>query len=368
MKFIHIADLHIGKRLQSASFGGRIGAIKRQGIKENLSHVIDVCNAQGIGYLLMAGDCIEGESAQIGDWMDMCYLFQRLEKTQVIMIAGNHDALECIQSKVQTIQWPKHVTFVDSSFAYIEYPQDDVGFFCSSWKNKVGQSFDYEWLESHIAQTEMSRKIGVFHGDLYDEKGYMPLDCQRLCQSGLDYIGLGHIHKPEIIQEKIGYAGSLEPLDFSETGQHGYILGAFDRYGLHLKHVEHMVYPMKVCSVDVGNSSSNMEILDRIKKEIMQYESRDMVRLKLEGEMNVDFSQIEEAIGEDWCEFGRPYIHYLEVENHTRHALDMDAIYHEHQDDVIGYYIRSFQNKDKDNPVYKEALHLGVQLLLGEVE
>ena len=39
------------------------------------------------------------------------------------------------------------------------------------------------------------------------------IDFSKLKQSKFDYIALGHIHKPEVLCDKMAYAGSLEPLE-----------------------------------------------------------------------------------------------------------------------------------------------------------
>ena len=65
-------------------------------------------------------------------------------------------------------------------------------------------------------------QILLAHGG--DNKS-IPINRKLLLNSGFDYIALGHIHIPEIISNKMAYAGSLEPLDRNETGERGYIIG-----------------------------------------------------------------------------------------------------------------------------------------------
>ena len=55
---------------------------------------------------------------------------------------------------------------------------------------------------------------------------HIPINREMLKWSGFDYIALGHIHKPEIICEDLmAYAGSLEPIERTEIGIHGFIEG-----------------------------------------------------------------------------------------------------------------------------------------------
>ena len=47
---------------------------------------------------------------------------------------------------------------------------------------------------------------------------HVPFDRNALAASPFSYIALGHIHKPEVLLEnRMAYAGSPEPLDMTET-------------------------------------------------------------------------------------------------------------------------------------------------------
>jgi len=368
MKFVHIADLHMGQSFQSASFGGRFGSIKRQAIKENLRKVIEFCNEESIDFLLMAGDCIEADYIQVNDLFDLKYLFEQLIKTRVIMIAGNHDPAIIMRSKIRTLQWPKHVYMVDKDYEYIEFLDENMGFFCSSWQNNNEVNFDYELLDKTLKDAKVSQVIGVIHGDVYSDHGYMHLDKNRLLNSKLNYIALGHIHKADLFNGKMAYPGSLEPLDFSETGDHGFIVGSLDTSGIRIQHIQQMIHPMKVHKFDVSPFTSGMEILDAIKRELEDFDTNDMLRLILIGEMDLTLNLLEGLIHGDWSSIANPSISYLEVVDQTRRAIDIDQIYEEHKEDIIGYFIQALQDKGLGDKAHQEALELGIKLLLNEVK
>ena len=75
-------------------------------------------------------------------------------------------------------------------------------------------------------------RILMLHGG--DAK-HVPFDRNALAASPFSYIALGHIHKPEILLEnRMAYAGSPEPLDMTETGPHGYFIGEIDTTSGHV--------------------------------------------------------------------------------------------------------------------------------------
>ena len=366
MNFVHIADLHIGQSFKSASFGREFGRIKRQAIKENLNKIIDYCNLHQIDFLLMAGDCIEADYTQVSDLLDLKYMFEKLIKTRIIMIAGNHDPAIIIHGSMESIQWPEHVYIINHSYEYIEFEDKNIGFFCASWQNKKNIQFDYELMDRTLETAKVKQHIGILHGDIYSAQGYMPLDKNRLLNSKLDYIALGHIHKPDIIQGKLAYPGSLEPLDFSEKGSHGFILGELNGKKIHLEHIEQMLHPMKTSHLDVSRFESGMEIIDEIKARLQHFEKKDMLRLILTGEMRLAFELLESLVDGNWNTIATPCVSYLEVIDNTKDALDIKQIYEEHKEDIIGHYIEVLQEQDLKDKAYKDALVLGIKMLLNE--
>ena len=64
-------------------------------------------------------------------------------------------------------------------------------------------------------------------GGTEENKEYNPISESKLANLGMDYVALGHIHKPyfnSVLNQKIVYSGSLVSLGFDETGEHGMIV------------------------------------------------------------------------------------------------------------------------------------------------
>lgn len=74
--------------------------------------------------------------------------------------------------------------------------------------------------------------ILLAHGG--DEK-HIPVQRKALMAAGFDYVALGHIHKPEIISDKMAYAGALEPIDRLDMGARGYIYGEITNRGTRIQ-------------------------------------------------------------------------------------------------------------------------------------
>lgn len=62
-----------------------------------------------------------------------------------------------------------------------------------------------------------------------ETRGTCPLIKTLWAALPFSYIALGHIHKPAVLLEnRMAYPGSPEPLDLTETGPHGYLTGEID--------------------------------------------------------------------------------------------------------------------------------------------
>ena len=97
-----------------------------------------------------------------------------------------------------------------------------------------------EILEDRTAQFTITNnqhnKILMIHGG--DAK-HLPFVKNVVAAMPFSYIALGHIHKPGIlIENKMAYPGSPEPLDLTETGPHGYLLGELDEISGHVTSLE----------------------------------------------------------------------------------------------------------------------------------
>ena len=90
MRFMHIADVHLG----AAPDHGFLWAKDRgREIWESFRRCIADANEKKIDLLLIAGDLFHRQP-EPGELKEVNYLFSTLERTIVVLIAGNHDYLK----------------------------------------------------------------------------------------------------------------------------------------------------------------------------------------------------------------------------------------------------------------------------------
>lgn len=242
MKFLHIADLHIGKRVNEFNM-----IEDQKYILEQLISVIESEKPKGI---IIAGDVYDksqpsGEAVELFD--DFLTKFVSLAEF-VFIISGNHDSPERLSfgSRILKKSGLYIAGVFDGKMNKITL-KDEYGplhvYLLPFVKPAVVRAYYEEEIESYndavnviISNEKISmdeRNILVAH-QFVTSGGVSPerSDSENISLGGLDnvdaslfrnfdYVALGHIHRPQKIgRDEIRYAGSPLKYSFSEARHH----------------------------------------------------------------------------------------------------------------------------------------------------
>jgi len=238
MKFIHLSDLHIGKRINDFSM-----LEDQEYILKRIISIIDEEMPDGV---LIAGDIYDksvpsAESVQLFDG----FLVQLSKRDlQVFVISGNHDSPERIafgsrlMSSSGVYMSPVYdgavvpvslsdkygmvnvfmLPFIKPSHVKRFYPDEDVLTYSDAVQVAIKQMTvdpkDRNLLITHQFVTGASRcdseDIAVGGSDNVDVSVF----------TAFDYVALGHIHSPQNVgSEAVRYCGTPLKYSFSEAGQ-----------------------------------------------------------------------------------------------------------------------------------------------------
>lgn len=348
MRFIHIADVHYGMRPDS---GMPWAKIREQAIKDTFAKIIKECYKQTVDCLFISGDLFH-TSPSLQALKEVNYLFSTIPFVQVIIIAGNHDYIHD-NSHILRFQWAKNVYFLsDENLSSVYFPRINTEVF----------GFSYHSMEirkpllSGIQATSPNRiQILMVHGG--DEK-HLPFDKKKLASSGFSYIALGHIHKPSVLVEhKMAYPGSPEPLDITEGGSHGYILGDINPV---TKKVKLSFAPMASLqyipfTVDVTPSVTNTELTHTISDAITRRGISNIYRIKIKGLRDPDIEFDLDILKEKF--------NITQILDESEPDYDFGELFAEHSSDMLGFFISELHKQDMGLQE-KKALLYGVDALL----
>lgn len=236
MRFIHLSDLHLGKRLNEFSM-----LEDQEYILKRILGVIDDEKPQAV---IIAGDVYDksipsAEAMQLFDDF-LCSLAKR--KLQVLVISGNHDSPERLSFASRLIDLSGvHISQVyNGAVMPIELPDEHgkVNFYMLPYIKPVHvrSKFPDEQIDSYndavrVAVEKMKidpseRNVLITHqfvtGAMRSESEEISVGGADNIDAGLfndfDYVALGHIHGPQNIgSERVRYCGTPLKYSFSEA-------------------------------------------------------------------------------------------------------------------------------------------------------
>lgn len=346
MKFLHIADVHLGAEPNAGKF---CTSNRGKEIWDSFERVIGVCRKEKIDLLLIAGDLFHRQPL-LRELKEVNYLFSGIKDTEIVLIAGNHDYIK-VDSYYRTFRWNDNVhPLFSEHFEYIELPQIHTCVYGLSYHQREVAEPLYDQAEP---QNNQPYEILLAHGG--DDR-HIPIRKNRLDELGYDYVALGHIHKPaELLRNRIAYAGALEPVDINDTGKHGFIKGEIDASGSRIVFVPFAKREYIHLRVEADKQMTNGELKGKVRQLTGETGAHNMYKIVLEGFRDPDI----EFQMEDLAECGN----IVETEDLTRPAYDFEKLRENNQNNLLGHYIESLIEYP-EGTIEHQALYEGVQALL----
>lgn len=351
MKFIHIGDIHLGAVPEA---GNPNFKYREKDIYDSFYHIIELCNEKEIDLLLIAGDLFHKQPL-LRELKEINYLFEKLIKTQVVLIAGNHDYIS-IRSNYTGFPWNEKVHMLyeeEVSSVYIEELNTEIyGFSYHTREIKEPK------VDNVLPKDKGRINILLAHGGSPND---IPMNKKRILSNGFDYVALGHIHIPEIMEGRMAYSGSLEPLDKTEIGPRGYILLEVRKEGmksnLTLDFIPHSKREYRKIDIEVNVTTTNIGLSDMVKSKINELGNKYLYLIDMKGFKDPDIVfNIENlyTLG-----------NIIDVNQLAVPDYDFDALYHDNYDNIIGQYIKNIGLLEAhDSDISKKALYYGISALL----
>ena len=229
VKFLHVADLHLGMRI--TRFDERACAKIREARYEALEQLRDQAVKHQVQFLLVAGDLFDDHSVSQADSLRAFTIFEGKSFTcPVYVIPGNHDPLTLggvwERDPWKREQPTKHIRLLRES-APVAVPGLPVTLFPCPLKGRNSIHDPTAWIADHPrAEGDDTVRIGLAHGSLAflpnlpeDDHLIRPDAAEHL---GLDYLALGHWHTTLQHASRGGaartaYPGTPEPMRFPDA-------------------------------------------------------------------------------------------------------------------------------------------------------
>lgn len=351
MKFIHIADVHLGVKPDR----GRTWSDKRADeIEQSFYNILNICDEDEIDLLLIAGDLYHTQPTE-QQLKNLDYRLSKLTKTKTVIIAGNHDYI-AENSAWETYEFTSNtVLFPKDRAANLYFEDINV---CITGYSYGKQEYTERILERLRPGREDAYNIMLGHGG---DTEHMPFSKEKLASLGFDYIALGHIHKPaHLIKNKMAFSGSLEPIDYTETGRRGYIYGEVTESGTtKINWIPSNVRNYINMSIDVLPAYSNAQIRDIVEEEIVKQGKENIYRIMLKGRIDNDMEINLSALTREYC--------INQIIDKTQYDYDINELLVGNENNLLGRFIKALkdENSTEDAEIRNKALRYGIEAFLG---
>lgn len=355
IKFIHTGDIHLGLQFNKVSFHREKADMRRRELWSTFERIVNYSKEEKVDFLLIAGDLFEYDYFTLGDIKRVRDILMTAEDVNILIAAGNHDILSS-KSLYNRVEWSANVTIFDNKLEKKEFPDLNTIIYGYSW-DRVEIKDNYLFKDFSQEDNEMN-KILLIHGDINKESKYLPLILDDLNQLDMDYVALGHIHKPTIYNDRMAYCGTPEPLDFGELGERGIIQGTIEDGKTNIEFIPFSKRNFYQVDIDIDGGMGYLDILNKIKSIKIGNPRKDFYRIYLKGyiQNDLNISNLSKDI-ED-------YFYHVELYNEAIPDYNLDALEDFHQDNIVGQFIKSMKDKDLNNKKVKEALYIGLEVLL----
>lgn len=357
VKFIHTGDLHLGLKFQNVSFHRDKAIERRRELWSTFERIVKYAVDEKVDFLFIAGDLFEESYFTIGDITRVRDTFRDALDVNVIISAGNHD-FKGKKSLYDRIEWTENVTiFNEEGIQRKEFRNLNTVIFGYSWDSVEIREHN---LFSGVNETidKDKNNILVLHGDVGVNSSYLPLNLEDLNNLNMDYIALGHIHKPRIISDRIAYSGCPEPLDFGETGERGIIEGNIVDKRAEFKLLPFSKRKFVESKVVINEEMGYPDIMKEIRNVDTGNKEIDFYRMDLTGFIQRDIST--KNLTKDL----KDEFYHIEIKDNTILDYDLEDLERDNKDNIIGQFIISMKEKGLDNSIVKDALYLGLEVLL----
>lgn len=351
MIFIHIADIHLGAKPDR---GFPWSNLREKEIWESFAGIIEECNEKKADLLLIAGDLFHKQPL-LKELKEVNYLFQKLSRTQVVFIAGNHDYIS-ERSNYRDFLWADNVHMLfEASMDSIYYEDLNTEIYGFSYHTRDILEYKY-----HQVAPGCEERINILLAHGGDEKN-VPFNKRILQEKGFDYIALGHIHKPQKLGDRMAYAGSLEPMDKNEVGNRGYIYGEIkkteSRSDLDFTFCPFSKRQYIRLEIKITPKVTEGSLIDTLKKKIKEHGSQNLYCFFLTGSRDKDI-----VFQKEKCyNLGN----VLEITDDTIPDYDFEELFRENRDNLIGLYIEKIKEENHQDSIAQKALYYGMEALLG---
>ena len=351
MKIIHTADVHLGSRMDSR-FSKEIADERKAELRNTFKRLVEYAKENDVSVIMLCGDVFDSDRPFKKDKDFFYSIVTANPEIDFLYLKGNHDISDSIPEEL-----PENLKLFSGQWTTYSYGDVVI---CGTEICPANSSSYY----SSLILDKEKYNIVMLHGQISDSLSGGDINLKKLKNKNIDYLALGHIHKPSQGQiDERGeyvYCGCLEGRGFDEPGEHGFVL-------LNTKEDKHThtfipfaQRKINEIDIDITGCKSAYEAYTKVKNSA-QLNKRDLYRINLIGEINFDVDRladdVERLLADSCC--------FVSIKDKTIRKIDISQ--YEKDLSIKGEFIRIvYNNTGLDNEEKMTIINCGLKALDGK--
>jgi DNA repair exonuclease SbcCD nuclease subunit len=355
MRIIHTGDIHIGSPLKNLP--PEKAQLRKTEILDGFRRLCAYAKDNAVTVVLIAGDLLDGNRVTRQTKRQVLSFMESASPVCFFVVSGNHDSDglegETVPQNVylftqthgaQAYRLPENVTITGMDTKYFSTTNFDALRFAQDTFN-----------------------ILLLHGDVYTEQSreYIPLNL--LQNKGVDYLALGHIHKPTAeslrldSRGKYRYCGCLEGRGFDEIGPRGFFLLTVEKTRItDEKFLTFATRETVELRLDISACNSYYELENAAISALQKVSEKNLVKLVLCGRYKAGLRKDLPLLS---ARLSARCFH-LKIEDISRILLNPK----DYETDLTerGEFVREVGRYEMSEELREEILQVGLQALNGE--
>lgn len=352
MKIIHTGDLHLGSAI--GNLPPDRAELRRKELMDTFARLAAYAKNNGVAAVLIAGDLFDGDAPSMQVRKETLAVIAAAAPVCFFYVSGNHDGGLDFKETL-----PDNFYTFSKARGWQSYDLPE-GVTVTGIEERYLNESAYATLSLRAERFN----IVLAHGDIGQNGG---VALAKLQNKKIDYLALGHIHKPMLTAERLDgrgryrYCGCLDGRGFDECGQRGCFLLDIQKDGVlsesFLSFARRTVLEVRVdvsaCENYYDAERAALTALDGVSAE-------NIIKLVLCGWKKVGARlepfMLTRRLSERFF--------FVKVEDQTRLQLDIAAFQNDTSE--IGEFIKEVGRYEMNSDLREEILEVGLKALLGE--
>lgn len=361
MKIIHCSDLHLDSKME-ANLNKEKSRERKNEILITFERMINYAKENDVKIIIIAGDLFDKKTISAKAKNVVKTAIVSNPEIDFIYLKGNHDEAGFIDEDEEI---PSNLKTFNDNWTTYKYRELTISGIEFGDINKEKDNYD---IYNSLLLEKNKINIVVMHGqesesNVKDKTEIINL--KELKNKNIDYLALGHIHSfKQGKLDKRGiycYSGCLEGRGFDECGEKGFVLLDIEENKIKSEFIPFASRKLYEIHVDITDATENNEIEQRIIKKIKSIPETSLVKLVLDGEVEIGKERDIEYLTKKF----ESIFYYLKIEDKPKIKID----YMKYKNDISlkGEFIRTvIEQENLTEEEKSKIISTGIKALSGE--